>query len=103
MATFTVVDRDGSTKEITANNGDSLMEAVLDNDVDIEAACEGSLACATCHLVLDQATYDKLGEPSEDETDMLDLAFGLTATSRLSCQIKVSDEIEGATFTVPEE
>ncbi|WP_420546889.1 2Fe-2S iron-sulfur cluster-binding protein [Curvivirga sp.] len=103
MATFTIVDRDGSKKEITAADGESLMEAVLDNDVDIEAACEGSLACATCHLVLDQETYDKLGEPSEDETDMLDLAFGLTATSRLSCQVKVSPELDGATITVPEE
>ncbi|MDX1738690.1 MAG: 2Fe-2S iron-sulfur cluster-binding protein [Alphaproteobacteria bacterium] len=103
MALIKVVDRDGSTREVDAINGDTLMEAMVDNNVDIEAACEGSLACATCHLILDQATYDRLGPPSEDETDMLDLAFGLTATSRLSCQIRVSDDLEGATVTIPEE
>ncbi len=103
MASFTVVDTQGNRKEIDAPNGDTLMEAAIENDVDIDAACEGSLACATCHLILDQATYDRLGPPSEDETDMLDLAFGLTATSRLSCQIRVSDDLDGAVVTVPEE
>lgn len=103
MPLVTVVDQDGSRREVDIRNGDTLMEAVVENDVDIEAACEGSLACATCHLILDQATYDKLGEPSEDEADMLDLAFGLTPTSRLSCQIRVSDDLEGAVITVPEE
>lgn len=103
MALIKVVDRDGSTREVDARNGDTLMEAMVENDVDIEAACEGSLACATCHLILDKETFERLGPPSEEETDMLDLAFGLTATSRLSCQVRVSDDLEGATVTVPEE
>lgn len=103
MAELTFINRDGSRKTVDATNGDTVMEAALNNEIDIEAACEGSLACATCHLVLDQATYDKLGPVGEDEEDMLDLAFGLTKTSRLSCQIHVSDEIDFAEFTVPED
>ena len=103
MAEITFINRDGSKQVVDATNGDTVMEAALDAGIDIEAACEGSLACATCHLVLDQATYDKLGPVGEDEEDMLDLAFGLTKTSRLSCQIRVSDDVEFAEFTVPED
>ena len=103
MAEITFINRDGSRAVVDATNGDTVMEAASNNNIDIEAACEGSLACATCHLVLDQVTYDKLGPVSEDEEDMLDLAYGLTKTSRLSCQIKVSDLIEFAEFTVPED
>lgn len=103
MPKITFVDRDGNENIVDAKPGPSLMEIAIDNDVDIEAACEGSLACATCHLVLDPDWYEKLGEPGEDEEDMLDLAFGLTKTSRLSCQIRVTDELDGLRVSLPED
>lgn len=103
MPKITFIARDGSRTEVDAEVGRSVMEVAIDNDVDIEAACEGSLACATCHLVVDPDWYAKLEEPSEDETDMLDLAFGLTPTSRLSCQLHVTEDMDGISFTVPED
>lgn len=103
MPKITFVDRDGKEKTVDARNGFSLMEVAVDNGIDIEAACEGSLACATCHLVLDPDWYEKLGPPSDDEEDMLDLAFGLTKTSRLSCQIRVTDELDGLRVSLPDD
>lgn len=103
MAKITFVKRDGSETVVDARDGLSVMEVAIDNDVDIEAACEGSLACATCHMVVDPDWYDKLDAPSDEEEDMLDLAFGLTRTSRLTCQIRVSDAIDGLRVKLPEE
>jgi 2Fe-2S ferredoxin len=79
------------------------MEIAHRHDVDIEGACDGSLACSTCHVIVDPAWSVKLDDPSEDEEDMLDLAFGLTETSRLGCQIIMSEELDGLTVTLPEE
>lgn len=93
--------QDGTTKAIDAPNGISLLEVAHKNDIDLEGACEGSLACSTCHVIIDDAFFDKLPEASEDEEDMLDLAFALTHTSRLGCQIMVSDELEGITVSLP--
>lgn len=103
MAKITFVKRDGSETVVDARDGLSVMEVAIDNDVDIEAACEGSLACATCHMVVDPDWYDRLDPPSDEEEDMLDLAFGLTRTSRLTCQIRVSDAIDGLRVKLPEE
>lgn len=103
MAKITFVNRDGSETVVEARDGLSVMEVAIDNDVDIEAACEGSLACATCHMVVDPAWYERLDPPSEEEEDMLDLAFGLTRTSRLTCQIRVSDAVDGLRVSLPEE
>lgn len=103
MAKITFVNRDGSETVVEARNGLSVMEVAIDNDVDIEAACEGSLACATCHMVVDPAWYEKLDPPSDEEEDMLDLAFGLTRTSRLTCQIRVSDALDGLRVSLPDE
>jgi len=103
MPKITFVNRDGTEKVVDAKTGFSLMEVAVENDIDIEAACEGSLACATCHLVLDSDWYERLGAPSEDEEDMLDLAFGLTKTSRLSCQIRVTDELDGLRVSLPDD
>jgi len=69
--------------------------------VPLEGACEGSLACSTCHVIVDSAWYGKLQTASEDEEDMLDLAFGLTHTSRLGCQIKMSEELDGLVVKLP--
>ncbi|PSC71313.1 adrenodoxin mitochondrial isoform B [Micractinium conductrix] len=92
-------EKDGSEKTVRVPLGKSLLEAAHDNEVELEGACEGSLACSTCHVIVeDQEYYDKLPEPDDDENDMLDLAFGLTDTSRLGCQIKASKDLEGVTL-----
>ena len=79
-------------REIEALVGLSILEVAHNNDIDLEGACEGSLACATCHVVLEDKIYNMLDEPEEAEEDMLDLAFGLTHTSRLGCQIILTKE-----------
>ena len=90
-------------KEFEVPVGTTVLEAAHNNDIDLEGACEGSLACSTCHVVLDQEHFNKLDEPSEDEEDMLDLAFGLTPTSRLGCQIVMTKELDGLTLVVPDQ
>ena len=71
------------------------------NDIDLEGACEGSLACSTCHVVVDEPWFEVLPAATEDEEDMLDLAFGLTMTSRLGCQIIITEELDGLTLRLP--
>jgi 2Fe-2S ferredoxin len=92
---------DGSEKEVDAPIGLSVLEIAHQNDVDLEGACEGSLACSTCHVIVDPEYYDMLKEATEDEEDMLDLAFGLTHTSRLGCQIIMSEELNGLKIRLP--
>ena len=90
---------------MTAPEGDNLLDIVINNDIDIDGfgACEGTLACSTCHVVLSQEDFDRLpDEATDEELDMLDLAFGLTETSRLGCQVCVSKELSGITVRVPE-
>lgn len=89
-------------KEVDAPVGISLLEVAHQNDIPLEGACEGSLACSTCHVIVEEKYYDMLTEASEDEEDMLDLAFGLTHTSRLGCQIIITEELDGLTVTLPE-
>ena len=95
--------QDGTVKEIDAPSGISLLEVAHQNDIPLEGACEGSLACSTCHVIIeDEAVFNGLPEATEDEEDMLDLAFGLTHTSRLGCQIIVNDDLDGITVKLPE-
>jgi 2Fe-2S ferredoxin len=101
MPRLTFINTDGSRTEIDAPCGVSVMEIAHQNNVDVEGACEGALACSTCHVVVKPDDYERLEEPSEDEEDMLDLAFGLTHTSRLCCQIIMSEELDGLTVTLP--
>tara|TARA_A100000171_G_C2128317_1_gene144997 strand:- start:1214 stop:1546 length:333 start_codon:yes stop_codon:yes gene_type:complete len=96
------VTPDDKKIEIDAPEGLSLLEIAHENDIDLEGACEGSLACSTCHVVVDPEWFPKLEEPTEDEEDMLDLAFGLTHTSRLGCQIIMSDDLDGIKVRLPE-
>jgi len=93
----------GEKKEFEVSVGSSVLEIAHNNNINLEGACEGSLACSTCHIIVDKDFYDKLNPPSEDEEDMLDLAFGLTPTSRLGCQILMTRELDGLTITVPDE
>ena len=86
---------------VRAREGESLLDVAHNNHIDLEGACESSLACSTCHVILDSPIYDSLEEPCEEEEDLLDLAFGLTHTSRLGCQVKVTRDMEGMTVKLP--
>ena len=103
MPKLVFIEKDGNRKEVDAPLGLSVMEIAHRFDVDIEGACEGSLACSTCHVIVEPSWFARLPEPSEDEEDMLDLAFGLTATSRLGCQIIMTEALDGLTVTLPAE
>ena len=102
MPKMTFITHDGKHLEVDAPNGLSVMEIAHQNDIDLEGACEGSLACSTCHIMVEQKWFDKLEEASEDEEDMLDLAFGLTKTSRLGCQIIMEPALDGLVVSLPE-
>lgn len=101
MPKMTFIERDGTRREVDAPLGLSVLEIAHRHNVDIEGACEGSLACSTCHVVVAPEWFDLLKDPSEDEEDMLDLAFGLTKTSRLGCQIIITEELDGLTVSLP--
>ena len=101
MPKITFLAPDGTAKEVDAPEGLSVLEIAHKNDIDLEGACEGSLACSTCHVIVDDAWFDKLEEATEEEEDMLDLAFALTHTSRLGCQIKITPELDGLVVTLP--
>jgi 2Fe-2S ferredoxin len=101
MPKMTFIERDGSQREVDAPLGLSVLEIAHRHKIDIEGACEGSLACSTCHVIVDTEWYDLLKEATEDEEDMLDLAFGLTQTSRLGCQIIITEELDGLTVRLP--
>ncbi|KAF6173411.1 hypothetical protein GIB67_027106 [Kingdonia uniflora] len=98
----TFVDKYGEENEIKVPIGMSMLEAAHENDIELEGACEGSLACSTCHvIVMDVDYYNKLEDPGDEENDMLDLAFGLTETSRLGCQVIASPELDGIRLALP--
>ncbi|GMI81342.1 mitochondrial ferredoxin 1, ARABIDOPSIS MITOCHONDRIAL FERREDOXIN 1 [Hibiscus trionum] len=98
----TFVSKDGEEIPIRVPIGMSMLEAAHQNDIELEGACEGSLACSTCHvIVMDMEYYNKLEDPSDEENDMLDLAFALTETSRLGCQIIARPELDGIRLAIP--
>ena len=100
---MTFIHPDGKRQDVDAPLGLSVLEIAHRNDIDLEGACEGSLACSTCHVIVDKAFFGHISEPTEDEEDMLDLAFGLKETSRLGCQIVMCDELDGLTVALPDE
>ncbi|AAW61122.1 MULTISPECIES: ferredoxin family 2Fe-2S iron-sulfur cluster binding protein [Gluconobacter] len=101
MPKMTFIERDGTRRDVDAPVGLSVLEIAHKHDIDLEGACEGSLACATCHVVVDPEWAAKLSAPTDDEEDMLDLAFGLEKTSRLGCQIVMTDALDGLTVRLP--
>ncbi|MXP63962.1 2Fe-2S iron-sulfur cluster binding domain-containing protein [Roseomonas sp. M0104] len=101
MPKMTFIERDGTPREVEAPLGLSVLEIAHRHGVDIEGACEGSLACSTCHVIVDGGWFKKLEEPTEDEEDMLDLAFDLQETSRLGCQIIMTEELDGLVVKLP--
>ncbi len=101
MPKMVFVLRDGTRKEVDAPLGLSVLEIAHRHDVDIEGACEGSLACSTCHVIVDASWFGKLATPTEDEEDMLDLAFDLQETSRLGCQLIMTEKLDGLVVKLP--
>ncbi len=101
MPHMTFIERDGTRREVEAPLGLSVLEIAHRHGVDIEGACEGSLACSTCHVIVDRGWFEKLEVPTEDEEDMLDLAFGLSETSRLGCQIVMTEALDGLVVKLP--
>ena len=104
---LTFINADDSQTTVAARIGETLLQTAHRTGIEIEGACEGVCACSTCHVILDQELYDNLldeaegGHLGEDEEDMLDMAFGLTHTSRLGCQIHVSEVMDGSVITLP--
>jgi 2Fe-2S ferredoxin len=102
MARITYIEDDGTPHEAEAENGATVMETAIRNGVPgIVAECGGACSCATCHVYVDDAWAEAVGGPSPMEEDMLDFAFDVRPTSRLSCQIKVSDALDGLVVKVP--
>ena len=101
MPKMTFIDPEGDRHEVDAPVGATLLEIARQNDIEVEGACDGSLSCSTCHVVVDSDAYERLRDPDEDEQEMLDLAFGLRPTSRLGCQIIMGEELDGLTVTIP--
>ncbi|KAK3326642.1 2Fe-2S ferredoxin-type domain-containing protein [Apodospora peruviana] len=98
----TIIDKEGAEHKIAVCKGDNLLDIAQAHDLEMEGACGGSCACSTCHVIVtDQDYYDKMPEPDDDENDMLDLAFGLTETSRLGCQVKMTPELDGLKVKLP--
>lgn len=100
MAVLHVTERDGNVKTLEGKSGAKVMEIIRDAGLDIEAACGGCAACATCHVYVDAEWGGKLSAANEEELDMLDLALDVTDESRLSCQIEFTDELDGLKVTL---
>ncbi len=102
MTKIVFVETDGTRHEIDAKNGATIMEVAIQNDIKgIVGECGGACTCATCHVYVDSEWSEKTGDPSAMEEDMLDFASDVRDSSRLSCQIKVSDELDGLVVHVP--
>ena len=101
MPKMTFIDPKGVPQEVDAPVGKSILDIAHANNVDIEGACEGAMACSTCHVIVDAEWYDRLPAPGIDEEDMLDLAFGLTHTSRLGCQVEITEDLDGLVVRLP--
>lgn len=101
MPKMTFIHTDGQHQEVDAPLGLSILEIAHKNNIELEGACEGSLACSTCHIIVDNSFFGKLPEATENEEDMLDLAFGLAHTSRLGCQILITEDLDGLKVSLP--
>ena len=103
MVKITYTDAAGTSRTVDAEIGATVMESAIKNDIPgIEAECGGACACATCHVYVDEEWLAKTGGPSPMEEDMLDFGYDVRANSRLSCQIKVSEALDGLQVTTPE-
>ena len=103
MPDITFIKRDGNEVTLDVSEGQSVMEIGRDSNLGIEGTCGGSLSCATCHVIVDDAWIEAVGKPSLDEEDMLDLAFNVEANSRLGCQIKMDAKLDGLKVRIADE
>ena len=103
MPKITFIEPDGRRRDIDAALGDTIQEIADDHNIDLEGACEGSMACSTCHVIVADDWFDRLEAATEEEKDMLDLAFDLRRTSRLGCQIILTDALDGLVVSLPSE
>jgi ferredoxin len=103
MITVTFISADGESLEVQAVDGQSLLDLAQAAGQPLEGTCEGQMACSTCHVIIDKDWFDRLPRAVEDEEDMLDLASGARRTSRLSCQIILTPELDGLVVHVPAE
>ena len=101
MLKMTFVEPTGVRHEVEAQEGLSVLEIAHRHGFDLEGACEGSMACSTCHVIVDEAWYAKLPPAGEEEEDMLDLAFDVRPTSRLGCQISITPDVDGLVVNLP--
>ena len=102
MPKITYIDNEGNSKTIDVENGLSVMEGAIQNNITgIDADCGGSMACATCHVYVEEKWLNRLPKAEDAEVDMIDMAFEPKKNSRLSCQLIVSDELNGLTVTTP--
>lgn len=98
---ITFITKDGTNITYDVAEGDNILDIAQLKNLDMEGACGGSCACSTCHVIVDPEFYDAIPEPDDDENDMLDLAFGLTETSRLGCQVVMTKELDGIRIALP--
>ena len=103
MIRVTFIGTDGDMRDVRANPGDRLLEVAQNDGQPLEGTCEGQMACSTCHVIVAADWFDKLPKAREEEEDMLDLATGATRTSRLACQITLTDALDGLTVRIPSE
>ena len=103
MPKITYIDKNGNSKTIEVEKGLTVMEGAIQNDIPgIDADCGGSMACSTCHVYVEEKWFDKLPKAEDAEVDMIDMAYEPKKNSRLSCQLIVTDELEGLIVTTPE-
>ena len=102
MTKVVFIERNGMPKEVSAQDGTTLLQVAHANGIDMEGACEGAMACSTCHVIVEQPWVAKLPAPSSGEEDMLDLTYGVTRTSRLGCQITITAALDGLTVRLPQ-
>jgi ferredoxin-2, mitochondrial len=104
MITVHFISADGkTTRDVQVEPGTRLLEAAQNDGQPLEGTCEGQMACSTCHVIIAADDFARLGRPSEEEEDMLDLAAGATRTSRLACQILLDESLDGLTVRIPPE
>lgn len=101
--TVTFVLPDGEERSVETSPGVTALQLAHELGIEMEGACEGNMACSTCHVIVDDKHFDRLPEASDDEEEMLDLALGLTATSRLGCQVVITPDLDGIVLRVPKE
>lgn len=102
LVNITFVTAEGQRTEASGKPGMTLLHVGQGAGMPLEGTCEGQMACSTCHVIIDRGWFDRMPEPSADEEDMLDLAAGVTGTSRLSCQVVLGDELDGLVARIPD-